>query len=80
MTFTERTAPKGPNSCHSVRSSVSGGRLYTNSVQPCEVGEMGAGGGAARLVFIVFSGIVPGIVGSVGFVSAAAAVIDCVIV
>ena len=34
MTLTFCTAPKGPNSCHRMFSSVSGARLYTNRHQP----------------------------------------------
>lgn len=34
MTLTFWTAPKGPNSCHSVLSSVSGAKLYTNMHHP----------------------------------------------
>jgi hypothetical protein len=34
MTLTFCTAPKGPNSCHNVLSSVSGAKLYTNKHHP----------------------------------------------
>lgn len=47
MTLTFCTAPKGPNSCHSVLSSVSGAKLYTKMHQPAPLSALLAVAAAA---------------------------------